>query len=299
MTLVQENICRRTDVGTVGWDDELDAVLLRWHGFASSESFRAHMRLCIELLEATGANKMYADARDQGPISDEDKLWSITEWASQADDAGLDALVVVYPESVIAKMAVDSVMEQVEDDIDRLITDDVEEGREWLADRPATVTDVTVSELTEPTLEVEPAPDTGDETDSVERTDGDDVPAEADPNPESAVDSAADDATPSSTESETVAESASSESATADASSVSSTTSTNTTAGTDSTVSVDPPTVAAVGGIVGLIGMTLLTLAIGRIPILVSNGVANATLLLGGVALVGMAFGWAGAKVVA
>ncbi|MFA9415938.1 hypothetical protein [Natrinema sp. HArc-T2] len=299
MTLVQENIYRRTDVGTVGWDDELDAVLLRWHGFATSESFRAHMRLCIELLEATGANKMYADARDQGPINDEDKLWSITEWASQADDAGLDALVIVYPESVIAKMAVDSVMEQVEDDIDRLITDDVEEGREWLADRPATVTDVAVSELTEPTLEVEPAPDTGDETD------GDDVPTGSDPNPESPADSTADDAETSVSGNETEADSANAESTTsdgrsapADADSVSSPTSTET-AGADSAASVDPPTVAAVGGIVGLIGMTLATVAIGRIPILVANGVANAVLLLGGAALVGMTFGWASAKFVA
>lgn len=284
MTLVQENIYRRTDAGTVGWDDELDAVLLRWHGFATSESFRAHMELCIELLEATGANKMYADARNQGAISDEDKLWSITEWATQADEAGLEALVIVYPESVIAKMSVDSVIEQVDDDIERLITDDVTEGRNWLADHPATVTDVVVSELEEPTLDVEPTSDTDEKTETIERED-DDVSTEPDSNLESPAESDADEATTSHSESETETDTA-----TADDSSTASTTSPGT--------SPDPLTVAGIGGIVGLLGVSVMMFVSGQVPALVPNALANAALLLGSVVLGGMALGWLAAKIV-
>lgn len=284
MTLVQENIYRRTDAGTVGWDDELDAVLLRWHGFATSESFRAHMELCIELLEATGANKMYADARNQGAISDEDKLWSITEWATQADEAGLEALVIVYPESVIAKMSVDSVIEQVDDDIERLITDDVTEGRNWLADHPATVTDVVVSELEEPTLDVEPTSDTDEKTETIERED-DDVSTEPDSNLESPAESDADEATTSHSESETETDTA-----TADDSSTASTTSPET--------SPDPLTVAGIGGIVGLLGVSVMMFVSGQVPALVPNALANAALLLGSVVLGGMALGWLAAKIV-
>lgn len=284
MTLVQENIYRRTDAGTVGWDDELDAVLLRWHGFATSESFRAHMELCIELLEATGANKMYADARNQGAISDEDKLWSITEWATQADEAGLEALVIVYPESVIAKMSVDSVIEQVDDDIERLITDDVTEGRNWLADHPATVTDVVVSELEEPTLDVEPTSDTDEKTETIERED-DDVSTEPDSNLESPAESDADEATTSHSESDTETDTA-----TADDSSTASTTSPGT--------SPDPLTVAGIGGIVGLLGVSVMMFVSGQVPALVPNALANAALLLGSVVLGGMALGWLAAKIV-
>ncbi|ELY50684.1 hypothetical protein [Natronorubrum bangense] len=284
MTLVQENIYRRTDAGTVGWDDELDAVLLRWHGFATSESFRAHMELCIELLEATGANKMYADARNQGAISDEDKLWSITEWATQADEAGLEALVIVYPESVIAKMSVDSVIEQVDDDIERLITDDVTEGRNWLADHPATVTDVVVSELEEPTLDVEPTSDTDEKTETIERED-DDVSTEPDSNLESPAESDADEATTSHSESDTETDTA-----TADDSSTASTTSPGT--------SPDPLTVAGIGGIVGLLGVSVMMFVSGQVPALVPNALANAALLLGSVVLGGMALGWLAAEIV-
>ena len=285
MTLVQENVYRRTDAGTVGWDDELDAVLLRWHGFATSESFRAHMRLCIELLEATGANKMYADARNQGAISDEDKLWAITEWATQADEAGLEALVIVYPESVIAKMSVDSVIEQVDDDIERLITDDVTEGRNWLADRPATVTDVMVSELEEPSLEVEAPPDTDEKTDT---TEDDHLSTAPDSDLESASESDTDEATASHSknETETGTETA------ADSSTAS------TTAATAPGTSPDPLTVAGIGGIVGLLGVSLLMFATGQVPALVPNALANAALVLGGVVLGGMALGWLAAKIV-
>ena len=283
MTLVQENVYRRTDAGTVGWDDELDAVLLRWHGFATSESFRAHMELCIELLEATGANKMYADARNQGAISDEDKLWSITEWATQADEAGLEALVIVYPESVIAKMSVDSVIEQVDDDIERLITDDVTEGRNWLADRPATATDVVVSELEEPSLDIEPTSDTDEKTETIERED-DDVSTEPDSTLESPAESDADEATTSHSESETETDTT-----TADDSSTASTTSPGT--------SPDPLTVAGIGGIVGLLGVSVMMFVSGQVPALVPNALANAALLLGSVVLGGMALGWLAAKI--
>lgn len=295
MTLVQENVYRRTDAGTVGWDDELDAVLLRWHGFATSESFREHMRLCIELLEATGANKMYADARDQGAISEEDKLWSITEWAMQADAAGLDALVIVYPESVIAKMSVDSVMEQVDDDIERLITDDVTEGRNWIAERPTTATDVAVSELS---LSVDPTSDTGNEPKTVERTDDVDVPTGTDTVPESATDDATTSPPEPESETETDADATTAAEAALD-STATTASSTESTAESSTDASVDPPTVAAIGGIIGLIGITVVVISNGEIPVFVSNGLVNATLLLGSAVLGGMMVGWAGAKAIA
>ncbi len=144
VTETELDVYSQTDVATVGWDHELEAVVLQWHDFAASDHFREKMNMCIELLEKVGGNKIYADARDQGPINDEDKQWSVVDWASRADAAGLDYLVIVYPESVIAKMAVDTVIEQVDDDIERNITDDVDGGRSWLADKPSSATDVTV-----------------------------------------------------------------------------------------------------------------------------------------------------------
>lgn len=294
MTLVQKDIYRRTDVGTVGWDDELDAVLLRWHGFATSESFRAHMRLCIELLEATGANKMYADARDQGAISDEDKLWSITEWATQADEAGLDYLVIVYPESVIAKMSVDSVIEQVDDDIERKITDDVTEGRTWLGEQPATATDIAVSELEAPTLNVEPSPD-HDGEDTVGRV-SDDAPTADDSTASPGTASATADGTKTETKEDAVTV----ESETPDREAA---TSSETPAATESddsaSTALDPPTMASIGGIVTLLGLGVAIVTTGQFPTLVSNELANSGLVFGAVVLVGMALGWGGAKATA
>jgi len=126
-----------SDAGRVEWDDGLEAAVLRWEEFVTGEPYREG---CLELIDCMvdhGGNKMLADTSNQETINEEDQQWSLEEWAPKADEAGLEYFAIVYPESVVGEMAVDQVLDQInddEDDITRNIFDDLEEAREWLAE---------------------------------------------------------------------------------------------------------------------------------------------------------------------
>jgi hypothetical protein len=126
-----------SDVGRVEWDDDLGAAVLRWTEFTTGEKFREGCLKQIDCLEDHGAHKMLTDTSSQETINEEDQAWTLEEWAPKADKAGLEYLAIVYPESIVGEMAVDQVLEQIndeEDTITRNIFDDVEEAREWLAE---------------------------------------------------------------------------------------------------------------------------------------------------------------------
>lgn len=118
----------------VEYDEALDAVVGRVEGYAESEEFRAYMNALIEAIEDSGTRKLLSDSKELGPMSEEDKVWSVEDWAPRAEAAGLEVMAFVIPESVIAEMSFDRVMEMAEDDIERGFFDDVDEARSWLRD---------------------------------------------------------------------------------------------------------------------------------------------------------------------
>ncbi len=152
----------RSAVGTVAWNHDVDSVVLQWNDFAKDGDFRERMDESLELLEAVGGNKMIADAREQGAIADEDQQWSVVDWAPRAEEAGLEYLVILYPEQVVAQMSVDNVIEevqQIDDPIERQIVDSIPDCWEWLHDQPSAATDVPVPTRERPTAR-EPAAET-------------------------------------------------------------------------------------------------------------------------------------------
>lgn len=120
----------------IEYDPELDAVRMHWKQFVSGEPFRDGLDRGLELVREKGASNWYADLRELGAVDQEDQEWSNNEWFPRAIEAGLTNMAIVRPESVVAEMSVDRIMQEVEGtDLVTYNVDDPDEAREWLADQ--------------------------------------------------------------------------------------------------------------------------------------------------------------------
>ena len=119
---------------TVWYDDETDAVVAQMTSYAEGESFREYMDAVIDGVNETGTDCVLADTRDQPTLDSADQEWSATEWGPRAEANGVRKLAAVVPESVLAEMSVQKVIEQSADDIDREFFDSVADARAWLAE---------------------------------------------------------------------------------------------------------------------------------------------------------------------
>lgn len=126
----------KEDHAEVSYDESTDAVVGRLKEFAEGEPFREYMDELIEATMDTGSNKMLADTSQfDAAIGKEDQAWSVQNWAPRAEDAGLEHLAMVMPESVIAEMSVDKIVEMADDTINRGVFEDVEEAKSWLREQ--------------------------------------------------------------------------------------------------------------------------------------------------------------------
>jgi hypothetical protein len=121
------------DYAIVEYDKRTDAVVGRLLKFAEGEPFHEYMEALIEATKDTGSNKMLADTSQfDSAVTQEDQAWSVKDWAPRAEDAGVGYMALVMPESVVAQMSVDSIVEMAEDSIERSLFDDVDEAKDWL-----------------------------------------------------------------------------------------------------------------------------------------------------------------------
>jgi hypothetical protein len=94
------------------------------------------MEAIIDAIEAEGTSRCIADTSQfESALSQEDQAWSVTDWAPRAEDAGLEHIAMVMPESVIAEMSVDKVVEMADDSLNRELFDDVDEAKSWLREQ--------------------------------------------------------------------------------------------------------------------------------------------------------------------
>lgn len=125
---------------TVQYDQNLDAVVLKWHDFAQGEPFRDGLGAGLDLVGEKNTENWLADLRAMGTISEDDQEWSNDNWFPRAMKTGLSRMAIVQPESVVADMSVESIMQEVGDGaLKTHYFDDGSEATEWLRDRSATV----------------------------------------------------------------------------------------------------------------------------------------------------------------
>lgn len=120
------------DFATVTYDAETGAVVARMTEYAEGEPFREYMNAVIEAVNDTGSECVLADTREQPTLDSADQEWSATEWGPRAESNGVEKLAAVVPESVLAEMSVQKVIEQSPDDIERQFFDSIDEAEAWL-----------------------------------------------------------------------------------------------------------------------------------------------------------------------
>jgi hypothetical protein len=122
------------DYVVIEYDGSLDAAKLRWRGFVDGEKFREALNEGLVLVEQESADNWFADLRELETVAEEDQQWSNEEWFPRAIDAGLKNMAIVQPESVVAEMSVDNIIQEVDGaDLVTHYFDDPDDAREWLA----------------------------------------------------------------------------------------------------------------------------------------------------------------------
>lgn len=123
-------------VGSVGWDDEANAVCITLKQFAEGEELRTVLDMGIELLLERKASSLLGDLRHLGPVTPKDQKWTAESWLPRAIAAGMAYLALVSPRKIVAQMAVKTFMNNVKDHA--LIVgnfEDIETARAWLRDQ--------------------------------------------------------------------------------------------------------------------------------------------------------------------
>ena len=122
-----------TDFAVVRYDESCDAVIGELTEFTTGEDFREYMEALIDALETEDTDRMIADSSDfDSALTEEDQVWSVKDWSPRAQESGLDHMAMVMPESVVAEMSIDQVVEMANDTINRELFDDFEEAKQWV-----------------------------------------------------------------------------------------------------------------------------------------------------------------------
>ncbi|WP_299268760.1 STAS/SEC14 domain-containing protein [Halorientalis sp.] len=115
------------------WDEQLEAVVVEWHGDVGGDTYREWMNRTLDAIAAHDATKLLTDSRSQGLMDEADQIWTVEDWEPQAIDAGLEYVAVIYPAARSAKTTVDmSARRRPHTDLERAFTDSSEEAHNWL-----------------------------------------------------------------------------------------------------------------------------------------------------------------------
>lgn len=125
-----------SDFASVEYDRESGAVVGQLREFTEGEPFREYMEAIIEALDTEGSDRVLADTiQFDAALTQDDQVWSVKDWSPRAEEAGLEHMALVMPESVVAEMSVDSIVDMADDTINRGLFDDMDEAKAWLAEQ--------------------------------------------------------------------------------------------------------------------------------------------------------------------
>lgn len=118
---------------TARYENSLDAVVMKWHNFAEGEAFRDGLDAGLDLVQEESAGNWLADLREMGTVTEDDKQWTNDDWFPRAMQTSLSNMAIVQPESVIASMGVDKIMQEVGDgELKTHYFDNRSEATRWL-----------------------------------------------------------------------------------------------------------------------------------------------------------------------
>ncbi len=128
----------RTDAHTysIEWDEDIDAVVFRWHDFASGDRFREGARALLEAVRSTEASKLLVDAQNMTAHDKADQRWLGNEWMPKVIEAGIEHSVTVHEANPFAEAEMKALLSRLDGhDVSSIMTSDMEKARAWIADK--------------------------------------------------------------------------------------------------------------------------------------------------------------------
>jgi ferredoxin-NADP reductase len=122
-----------SDVYHIYFNQELDAVVMEWNGYATSSQFREGTELMLNTLIQHKSSKVLADIRNMVLIGLEDQQWLDTTFIPRAIKFGFRSMAILSPKSYFNQVAVESISHKI--DKEKLCIDffdRMEDARDWL-----------------------------------------------------------------------------------------------------------------------------------------------------------------------
>lgn len=101
-----------TAYGIVGWDAENKIIYIIWKGYVAGEPYRHVMNQISITLKKHKATKLLADLRKMKAITQDDQNWVNNLWLPDIKAAGLLHTAMVLPESAIAMLSLNRMMDR-------------------------------------------------------------------------------------------------------------------------------------------------------------------------------------------
>src|SRR5690606_6141013 len=102
-----------TKIYNIYYNQELDAVIMEWHGYATSAQFREGTELMLEILSENNTYKVLGDIKEMVLIGMEDQHWLDFNFLPRAINAGFKVLALVKPDNYFNKVAIESISYKV------------------------------------------------------------------------------------------------------------------------------------------------------------------------------------------
>jgi hypothetical protein len=122
------------EVYHIYFDKDLDAVVMVWKGYSTSEQFREGTELMLNELICNGCSKVLADVREMILIGMDDQRWLDSRFLPRAIKFGFKQIAIISPNSYFNKVAIESISYKVDKEkISIQFFDTREEAIMWLA----------------------------------------------------------------------------------------------------------------------------------------------------------------------
>ena len=118
------------------WDEINRIVVADWHGFFTSEKFRAGLLKGLEVIAQYHAANWLADTTEAKVTAIADQNYLAYEWTSLAMERGLRRIAYIVPTDIIAQMALNRIVNETKG-LEIKYFSNRDEARQWLVSFPA------------------------------------------------------------------------------------------------------------------------------------------------------------------
>ena len=131
-----DTVDAQTAAYTIGYSEDLDAVVSEWHGSPDPALHREGMEALLDEVEARGVRKLLSDASSTVPLSDSLVAWVAEEWVPRLAGTTVRYNAVVYPADATAAFFADQIgRAHTGLDVEHIFAEDRATARAWLAMR--------------------------------------------------------------------------------------------------------------------------------------------------------------------